>query len=440
MSSALSSQTKAHSLQESITNYNEFLTSNESLIFCNSYGTVLMAIVNCRQFFATQMSHWLESGILQLEAGNTCCGDLLKPGRLTFKTIQLDSSGLPSGLEKAWRLVQQSNPELGSPYFSPEFTIAAAAARDDTEVAVAFDGDTPVAFLPFHRVGRQSAIPVGGAINDYHGVVAPPGLTGTLERLISGAGLKRFEFHSLWHPVAEVEPWAVDSRIVETSAAISGGETDYLDELPKHSRTIWKQGQKTRRMIRELGPLRFEWHDPDPARLQWLIDLKRNKYRRTGCTDFFAPAWSRNLLAEIHQTQTPEFRGVLGVLYAGEQAVAAHFGMATPTVLHYWYPVYDPRFGIYSPGSAFYLQLVSQAISTGIRRIDFGYGQETFKMKLANRQGRLACGCTGAGQLELLTRKFCYRTHQRIKQSRFRSLIRNSVRFFWPSAGKPVVR
>lgn len=372
--------------------------------------------------------------------GTGCAEPVLDSNKLTYSYRRVGPEGLPLELVKAWRTIQNSNPNLGSPYFSPEFTNAAAASRNDTEVVIAFHGDTPVAFLPFHRVSPYSAFPIGGAINDYHGVISPPTLTGCLERLVEAAGLKRFDFHSMWYPLDEATRWAVDDQITETSANIAGTGEDYRQQLPQKSRTIWKQGQKTRKMIRELGPLRFEMHDPDPARLEWLIRLKREKYRRTDCTDFFKPEWSRKLLAQLNMIQSADFRGVMSVLYAGDHLVAGHFGIATETVLHYWYPAFDTRYAIYSPGTEFYLQLVQQSIAQGIRRIDFGYGEEPFKMKLTNQQGRLACGCIGASAIQLQSRKLIYNTHQRIKRSRFRTLIRDTVRTIWPGAGKTAVR
>src|SRR5579864_2809673 len=63
-----------------------------------------------------------------------------------------------------WRELQDSNPDLANPCFSPEFTQAVAAVRDDVEVGIIRQGREIVAFFPFQRRRGGRGIPVGGIV------------------------------------------------------------------------------------------------------------------------------------------------------------------------------------------------------------------------------------------------------------------------------------
>ncbi len=390
-------------------------------------------------------------------------------GDVSITVLRLgEETSLPKEFIQRWREILAGNPNLRSPYFTPGFTLAAARSRPDTELVVVSRRGRIVVLMPFHRIGAGRGIPVGGAINDYHGVVAEDAGDVDLPAILDAARLKTFRFHSWFWPQT---PWVhqhVVTTLIETSATIAsatGSETrspsgsqpagaaapvavrgDYFGWMEKHSTTIRRQGQKTRKMERELGPLRFEFHDPDPKTLDWVIGLKREKYQRTGCTDFFAPQWSRDLLHQLHGNPALDrdhptgLRSVLSVLYAGPHRVAGHFGIAAGSVLHYWYPVFDRQWNQFSPGTELYLQIAGAARGNGFDSIEMGYGQEPFKLRITNRTGQLLSGCFGATPLQLSLERFLSQTKSRVQKSRFRSLIRSAVRSVWPSAGKPVVK
>jgi CelD/BcsL family acetyltransferase involved in cellulose biosynthesis len=358
----------------------------------------------------------------------------------THEVVRLASEGLSAADIHDGRRLIAGNPRFGSPYFSPGFLQAVARARLDTELLIGRRHGRAVLFLPYHRLDDNSAVPVGGALDDYHGIIANEADSPGVQQLLKQARLERFDFHSWWQANDDVRHWAWCDSIPETAAEWGQDVDQYLESLFRNSVTIRRQRQKTRKLDRLAGPLRFEFHDPDPSSLQWLIDHKRAKYRRTGCTDFFEPEWTRQLLTNLYASETAGCRGVLSVLYAGDQRVAAHFGIASRRVLHCWFPVFDREFHACSPGTELYLQVVLAAAATGVERVDFGYGDEPFKLRLANRLGRLACGRVGGpGWLWQLDR-LKDTTLRRVRRSRYRILIRDTVRRFAPSAGKPVVQ
>jgi CelD/BcsL family acetyltransferase involved in cellulose biosynthesis len=139
-----------------------------------------------------------------------------------------------------------------------------------------------------------------------------------------------------------------------------------------------------RRLEREVGPLRFVAHSPDKAILKTLMTWKTGQFRRNRWRDLFSIPWVRQTIEEIHATQTPDFAGVLSVLYAGDKLVAAHFGMRSATVWHYWFPAYDPEFSKYSPGVTLLLKMAEAAPAMGVRMIDLGCGEHSYKERLMN--------------------------------------------------------
>jgi hypothetical protein len=109
-------------------------------------------------------------------------------------------------------------------------------------------------------------------------------------------------------------------------------------------------------------------------------------------------------------------------------------------VLHYWFPVYDREFRACSPGTELYLQVVRAAAASGIQRIDFGYGEEPYKLRIANRTSQLACGQVGGSAWQWQLGRMMDAAHRHVRKSRYRNLIRDAVRLVAPTAGKAVVR
>src|SRR5207247_1307462 len=100
-------------------------------------------------------------------------------------------------ISTAWRVVQKSNPALANPYFSPEFTAAVAAVRNDVEVAVLVGATGAVGFLPYERGLRDVGTPVGGILSDYHGLISSPSLKFEPLDLLKSCRLAAWDFDHL---------------------------------------------------------------------------------------------------------------------------------------------------------------------------------------------------------------------------------------------------
>lgn len=92
-----------------------------------------------------------------------------------------------------WRAHQKAQPELQSPYLTPEWARIIGAARDDARVCVIDDG---AGFFAAQRLSRFAAMGAGAPISDYQAVVGEPGLTVSAAALCRALKVGRIGSHS----------------------------------------------------------------------------------------------------------------------------------------------------------------------------------------------------------------------------------------------------
>jgi len=296
----------------------------------------------------------------------------------------IPGEAIDSALFERWRALQESNPDLESPCFAPEFTQAVAMARNDVEVCVIEENGEIVAIFPFQRKAGGRGIPVGGIVSDYQGVICRPNFFFDPRELLTACGLVSWDFDRL---LATQEPFKPFHRLCEPSAMIdlsNGYEAYAAERRAAGSEQIKKCMNLMRRFESEVGPIRFVPHSAERQALTKVLGWKSAQYRKTGWRDLFALKWGRSVVEQIHATQTESFAGMLSLLYAGERLVAGHMGMRSRTVWHYWFPAYDPQLGKYSPGLILLLKLAQHAPQIGLRAIDLGTGLTLYKRRLMN--------------------------------------------------------
>ncbi len=282
----------------------------------------------------------------------------------------------------AWVEIQRSNPALDSPYFSPEFTLAAAAVRGDVEVGVLEKGGTPVGFFPFQRTRANVALPVGGKMSDFHGLAARSDCAWEPRALLRGCRLSAWHFD---HLIASQEPLRPYHWHVAPSPFIDlerGWEGYRRERLAGGRKWFTRAERKVRHARREAGPLHLEPDARDPAVFQTMLKWKRLQYRRTGTTDVLAFDWTVALLERIRTVGEEDFSGVTSALYMGGVLTAVLFSMRSRGVLHAWFPAYHPDFARLSPGAVFWIELIKACPGIGVRRIDLGKGPEEYKSRL----------------------------------------------------------
>ncbi len=302
----------------------------------------------------------------------------------------ISPSELDGPLQARWRALQTAQPLLASPYFAPEFTLAVGAVREDVRIGVLEDGGEVAAFFPFQQrwgVGR----PVGGRLSDHHGVIAAPGLAWDWGELLRACRLGYWQFD---HLPAWQRPKAPVKVAMSPGLDLSEGyEAWRKRRLEAGARRLGELPRKARKLARELGPLRLEVHSRDAGELATVMAWKSEQCRRTGADDCFAPAWSRALVERIAAIDEPGFGGRLSVLYAGDTLVAAHFGMRSPQVWHWWFPVYSREHAPYSPGALLLTMLAQAVAAQGHGLLDLGKGDEAYKSSFADTGSALVEGC-----------------------------------------------
>jgi CelD/BcsL family acetyltransferase involved in cellulose biosynthesis len=291
-----------------------------------------------------------------------------------------------------WDEIQRSNPTLSSPYFRPEFTQTVAAIRSDVEVAVIEGPDGIDAFFPFQRCGWGAAQPVAGRLSDFHGVIAAPGFRIDCRTLLSGCKLSSWRFDHLLTSQQDFQPfmWTMaDTTYIDLA---NTGYKGYLANRKQHTSEIATTERKLRKLEREVGPLRLEWHSTDKQALETLLRWKSEQYLRTGLRDLFTFEWIRAFFDRLLQQDSPGLKGLFSGLYAGDRLVAAHLGMSSHHVLHWWFPSYDRELSKYSPGLGMILMILQAGADHGITRLDFGKGDEEYKFKFATGIDQVAEG------------------------------------------------
>jgi CelD/BcsL family acetyltransferase involved in cellulose biosynthesis len=346
----------------------------------------------------------------------------------SLKVTVIPGEELDAGLVRVWRELQHANPILVSPFFSPEFTEAVAAARDDVEVALIEDGGEPAAFFPFQRSVGSRGIPVGGSLSDYQGLVCRPEFDFDPRELLRQCKLVAWDFDHLLASQEFLSPFHLELSKSPQMDLSQGYEAYASERRAAGSQQIKKCGNLRRRLEREVGQLRFVAHCAETAPLKQTLAWKSRQYVESGKRDLFALAWPHAVIRQIFAMQGDNFAGMLSLLYAGERLVAGHFGMRSRTVWHYWFPAYDPAMARYSPGLILLLKMAEHAPSLGLLTIDLGQGKTLYKDRLMNAAVPLASGTVELPSWLSLRRSVRRQLRTQVLRSPFADLALSAIR------------
>lgn len=273
-----------------------------------------------------------------------------------------------------------------SPYFDPAY-IAAVNAGRPVHVVIG-DGF----FLPLHITG-STATPAGSPGADFQGPVMAPGTRFSPKALLSTAGVKAFTFDHVLDTYQDLAPWVEESR-PSPYMDVTGGLDGYLTRAAKSGKDKMSEARRlTNKATRDVGVVSFVAESKDPADLDRVIELKREQYSSTGARDHFADPYQRELLHRLLDSGI----GILSTVHAGPHLLAAHFGMRSSSVLHWWFPVYDKKFGPLSPGWILLREVVMAAPTLGVTRIDLGRGEDDYKRRAMTGQSTVCIGAVTTG-------------------------------------------
>lgn len=339
--------------------------------------------------------------------------------------VRLDA--LPQRDLDAWHTIHASDLRWDSPYFHPGFAHAVHASGTDVQVLTLSRANGGIAgVLPYHRDGSRMR-PVGWPGADFQGPVLAAGPAPRPLDLLA-PGTRSFEFDHLLDGYDGFAPW-ITGRSVSPFLDVAGGLDGYLGRASRSGKD--NMGQARRRAAkaeRELGPVRFVADNPDTDLLDRVVELKRGQYAATGAQDYFAEPARRDLVHALLRTRDSSFGGVLSTLHAGDRLVAAHFGLRAGTVLHWWFPVYDPACAGYAPGWMLLREIVAAAPSIGIERIDLGRGDDEYKRRAKTGETTVCQGLLTRSPVRLAVRRAMSSTAAAAKSSPLGPRLRTIVR------------
>ena len=296
---------------------------------------------------------------------------------LKVEIVGIDALGEADWAE--WRAMLAANPALASPYFRPEFAQVAARVSPRAAVAVFSRRGRSVGFFPHQRRGGAMQ-PLAAPMNDYHGIVSLPWKTPDLEEAAEALGAARLNLTAWVGPTAMGE----DRRTVQVELGDDGYDGWYAERRATHAKFFKDKERARRSMEAELGPLRVERDLRDPAMLDWLIDLKRDQYRRTGRHDIFACGWTAELLHALLREEGDGFGASMAALWAGDRLTAVEYSLHAGDQYHFWFPGYEPSLSRCSPGILLSLDTMRLAADHGYRTFDFGFEGEHYKKYFCN--------------------------------------------------------
>ena len=161
---------------------------------------------------------------------------------------------------------------------------------------------------------------------------------------------------------------------------LESGWDAYVEERRRSgSKRLQSVARKKRKIEREIGALRFEFHTSDDTTFEKLIRWKLQQQERTGACQVLRSKWVVDLLDRIRSIEVEGFSGAMSALYCDGELAAAHLGMVGPDVLHMWFPVYNREFESYAPGLTHLMMMAQCCAERGIGRLDLGKGPEPYK-------------------------------------------------------------
>lgn len=324
--------------------------------------------------------------------------------------------------------------------------IGRAKARITPCVAVAFNGDAPVALFPFglrRTYGITLLELLGGDQSDY------------LSPLIHVDALAGRSVAALWAEVAHALPrhdafvfTKVPGKINDVPNEIVGvwpskpSHEAYAATLPARweemtarlPSRLRNDSRRQRRRLSEKANLRFAIattkgdHD---CFLEAMFEQKRRRYRETGARDVLAEPAVREFYRKAGVSLTGSSVQQLSALLCNGIPAATHWGLVYRSRYYWLMPTYaSGEFARFSPGRLLQEDVMRWAIEQGLRHFDFTVGGEDYKklwcdthLVLFNALGYRSL----AGALFIMV----HRIRDRLKANgRFRRLAMNLVRLW----------
>lgn len=337
-----------------------------------------------------------------------------------MKFSLIPATNLDTGLLNRWMEIRSQNLIYDSPYYHPAFTMIAARARKDARILLCEQDGQLIGIWPFHRLNAFSAESIGGFLSDYHGPVCLPGLELPFSDVLKAMQCRYLAFNHLPEKIGGFKRFSwgeSQSHFLD----LQGGFEAYAQRISemRDASVLKKVATNERKLSKKYGTLRFELHSASGDDYHALLAGKSEQFRRTvgEAHDIFKISWVRQVMDEIRRSDGADFAGLLSTLHAGDTLIAAHFGMRSQNVLHYWFPWYRTDYAEYSPGLILLAQCARHAPQSGITLIDLGRGDQAYKLRFSTGANRLCEGAISSPALLGRVRAGLYYGKRYLKQS-----------------------
>ncbi|PXX47459.1 GNAT family N-acetyltransferase [Undibacterium pigrum] len=337
---------------------------------------------------------------------------------MKFRLIR--AKELDASIMAHWADLRGQNVVYDSPYYAPAFTSIIASAREDARILLCEDAGSVAGIWPFHALSNSRAVSIGDFLADYQGPICKASIDLDFGNALRAMQCRYFSYNHMPLDLAKFSEYAwVQSQ--SHTLDLTGGFEAYAQRLTeKRDATLLKKvATNERKLSKKYGDLRFELQSTSDADFAALLAGKSDQYQRTvGAEhDIFKRDWVRKVVDEIRITDTPDFAGMVSTLYAGDTLIAAHFGMRSSKVMHYWFPWYHTDYAEYSPGLVLLAQCARHAAQAGISLIDLGRGDQAYKLRFATGAQQLCEGAISSPAILSLVQAGLYHGKQMLKAS-----------------------
>jgi len=278
----------------------------------------------------------------------------------------------------AWTALRASNPQNYSPYFHLDYTVLLSELRDDVFIACVYQGELPIAFLPYQ--GEKFARPVGAPMTDYHGFICKPEANLDIVEILKMAGVGAFHFSAATNTQMTPHFQSEDDGVMMTLP--DGAESWRAARDSSYRRHLKSNRRRIRKAAEDIGDPRCEWNSKDQTVFDQLITWKKQKFAETGKYDVLSADWTMELLTQLWKNEG-ELTCDMQALYFGGRLAAIDLGLSDGEAFHSWIVAYDGELHSYAPGIQLLENLIDAAPELGYNRIDLGVGTDGYKRHYA---------------------------------------------------------
>jgi CelD/BcsL family acetyltransferase involved in cellulose biosynthesis len=298
--------------------------------------------------------------------------EIIQIGNLTERDVSL------------WSRWRNQRPELTGPYFDVRYVQAIGGAVPGARVARLYTEGRIGGYFAYQiRAGVLQ--PLGAPLSDYHSLITAPGFAPDLNLLLKATGAKRLDFQGWVGPMDS----PAETVTLQRRAALTpdGFDAWYAKQDHEHHKFFKNVGRCERNIVKDFGGFDFTWERVTPEVMDWIIDLKREQYKKTGLHDIFDCGWTREVLVNLANLPDEDYGLRAGVFRHEGKLVAAEVSLVNKDSVHLWFPAYDPAYYRYTVGIVLTLAIIRHLAPLGYTSFDFGTGGEDYKSPMTVHAG-----------------------------------------------------